>query len=297
MRLMRVTRWQQFWKVDAPSGMIAQVWNGMISFGAAWFALAASETISVVGKDHTLPGVGSYVAQALDNGEGSRVGLAIFVMVTMVISVNSLFWRPITVWAERFRTAEGEFAEQHRSWFLQLLPRVAHLEEPVVQVLAYFPTNLLFPPRSHRPGSQRCQSELGMHLTHGTWCAVVRALQCDRRGQRHPRRSAGGGRQHADDGLAALEEPHSPGDLSPLRNWSNHLIRRCLERLHPAEMVHYGSTTLTAVGIGAYIQQATTEGDFTRKLLGTVLMSIYVVVINRLFWRRLYRYAQKHCAL
>lgn len=61
-------------------------------------------------------------------------------------------------------------------------------------------------------------------------------------------------------------------------------------------MVHYGSTTLTAVGIGAYIQQATTEGDFTRKLLGTVLMSIYVVVINRLFWRRLYRYVQKHCA-
>ncbi|MFF4283418.1 ABC transporter permease subunit [Streptomyces kronopolitis] len=120
---MRVTRWQQFWKVDVPSSMIAQVWNGMISFGAAWFALAASETISVVGRDHTLTGVSPYVAQALDNGEGSRVGLAIFVMVTMVISVNSLFWRPITVWAERFRTAECEFAEQHRSWFLQLLRR------------------------------------------------------------------------------------------------------------------------------------------------------------------------------
>ncbi|CAM5628443.1 ABC transporter permease subunit OS=Streptomyces rimosus subsp. rimosus (strain ATCC / DSM 40260/ JCM 4667 / NRRL 2234) OX=1265868 GN=SRIM_002630 PE=3 SV=1 [Streptomyces rimosus subsp. rimosus] len=111
---MGLTRWQRFWKLDVPSGMIAQVWNGMISFGAAWFALSASETITVNNRDNALPGMGSYVAQALADGEGARVVLAIAVMVAMVVSVNFLFWRPVTAWAERFRTEDCEIAERPR---------------------------------------------------------------------------------------------------------------------------------------------------------------------------------------
>ena len=46
-RLLRLSRWQRFWRVDVPSGMIPLVWNGMMSFGGGWFFLTASEAFSV----------------------------------------------------------------------------------------------------------------------------------------------------------------------------------------------------------------------------------------------------------
>lgn len=59
-----------------------------------------------------------------------------------------------------------------------------------------------------------------------------------------------------------------------------------------AEVVTWGNTTLTATGLGAYIAKYTTAGDFPRIALGIAVMSIYVVTINRAFWRRLYSFAE-----
>jgi len=53
-RILRLTRWQRFWKLDVPSGMIPLVWNGMMSFGGGWFFLAASESIAVLGHHYAL---------------------------------------------------------------------------------------------------------------------------------------------------------------------------------------------------------------------------------------------------
>ena len=63
-RIMRLTKWERFWRLDVPSGMIPLVWNGMMSFGGAWFFLAASESISVLHHTYALPGIGSYAAAA-----------------------------------------------------------------------------------------------------------------------------------------------------------------------------------------------------------------------------------------
>ena len=63
-RMLRLTKWQRFWKLDVPSGMIPLVWNGMMSFGGGWFFLVASEVISVANHTYALPGIGSYVAAA-----------------------------------------------------------------------------------------------------------------------------------------------------------------------------------------------------------------------------------------
>ena len=46
-RNLRLSRWQRFWRIDVPSGMIPLVWNGMMSFGGGWFFLVASEALSV----------------------------------------------------------------------------------------------------------------------------------------------------------------------------------------------------------------------------------------------------------
>jgi NitT/TauT family transport system permease protein len=64
-----------------------------------------------------------------------------------------------------------------------------------------------------------------------------------------------------------------------------------------AEVVSYGTVTLTATGLGAYIAQATSTGDSPRILVGVLVMSLYVVGLNRLFWRRLYALAERRYSL
>ncbi len=122
-RVMRLTKWQRFWQLDVPSGMIPLVWNGMMSFGGAWFFLAASESISVLNHTYALPGIGSYVAAAIKEGSLGKVGIAIGVMILMVVAVNVVFWRPMVAWSERFRAEESAAAERPRSVVLDLLRR------------------------------------------------------------------------------------------------------------------------------------------------------------------------------
>ncbi|MGB6550523.1 MAG: ABC transporter permease subunit, partial [Xanthobacteraceae bacterium] len=60
-----------------------------------------------------------------------------------------------------------------------------------------------------------------------------------------------------------------------------------------AEVASWGHDHLQAFGLGAYIAQQTDAGDFHRIVLGIVVMSLFVVVINRVFWRPLYFYAER----
>lgn len=122
-RNLRLSRWQRFWRVDVPSGMFPLVWNAMMSFGGGWFFLTAAEAISVNNRNYALPGIGSYVASATADSATGKVALAIVVMIVMVIGLNVLFWRPITVWAERFRVEDSESADGPRSLVLDLLRR------------------------------------------------------------------------------------------------------------------------------------------------------------------------------
>ncbi len=122
-RVMRLTRWERFWTLDVPSAAIPLVWNGMMSFGGAWFFLSASEAISVAGHTYALPGVGSYAASALLAGNLAGVGEAIAVMILLVLGTNVLFWRPLVAWSERFRTEQSSGAEAPRSAVLGVLRR------------------------------------------------------------------------------------------------------------------------------------------------------------------------------
>jgi NitT/TauT family transport system permease protein len=64
-----------------------------------------------------------------------------------------------------------------------------------------------------------------------------------------------------------------------------------------AEVATWGSHTLRAHGLGAYIADATQAGNFHRIVLGIATMSFYVVVVNRLFWRPLYWFAERRYRL
>lgn len=62
-------------------------------------------------------------------------------------------------------------------------------------------------------------------------------------------------------------------------------------------MVTYGTTTLTARGLGADIAEASVSGDRARLLAGIVVMAFYVVALNRLLWRPLSRLAERRYTL
>src|SRR6202040_4359379 len=62
----RLSPWMRFWQLEVPFGMPALIWNMMISMWGAWFFVVASESISVGHTTVMLPGVGSYIALAIE---------------------------------------------------------------------------------------------------------------------------------------------------------------------------------------------------------------------------------------
>jgi NitT/TauT family transport system permease protein len=122
-RVLRLTRWQRFWRIEVPNGTIGLVWNGMMSMGGGWFFLVASEAITVVNRQYSLPGIGSYAGAAIADGDLGKVGWAIATMIVLVVGVNVLFWRPLVAWSEKFKNEQSEASEVPRSLVLDLLRR------------------------------------------------------------------------------------------------------------------------------------------------------------------------------
>ena len=123
-RLMGLSRWKRFWSIDVPGGAIGLVWNGMMSFGGSWFFLTASELITVGGRSYTLPGVGSYVGEAVEHGHQlGHVAWGIVTMIIMILVVNFVFWRPLVAYVERFRLEQTEASTKARSIVLNVLRR------------------------------------------------------------------------------------------------------------------------------------------------------------------------------
>ena len=60
-----------------------------------------------------------------------------------------------------------------------------------------------------------------------------------------------------------------------------------------AEYVEFGGQTHKTLGVGAMIASATSAGDYALLLAGTLALVVTVVLINRTFWRRLYRLAEE----
>jgi NitT/TauT family transport system permease protein len=402
-RIMRLTKWQRFWRLDVPGGMIPLVWNGMMSFGGAWFFLAASESISVLNHTYALPGIGSYVAAAIHYGNLGEVGIAIAVMIFMVIVVNVLFWRPMVAWAERFRAEESAAAERPRSVVLDVLrrssvpdlvsrpfrpagrfldritrpfglaehplqrpvgrartgdvffagavsaivlygawkalafvrartglgafgpafvdgaatfgrvvalllvasviwvpvgvwigmnPRVSRLAQPIVQVLASFPANFLFPFATAIFVAIDLSLNIGgifLMALGAQWyilfnvIAGASAIPSDLR-EATQLMGVRGSLRWRRFILPAIFPAYVTGGITAAGGaWNASIV---------AEVVSYGSHHLKALGLGDYIAQAATVGDFPRILIGVAVMSVYVVGLNRLVWRRLYRLAE-----
>src|ERR1700742_1747996 len=98
----RLGGWQIFKILEVPAAMIGLVWNSMMSMAGGWFFLTVNEAVTLGDHDYRLPGIGSYMNEAINKGNHTAQLLAIVAMVIMIVAVDQIFWRPIVVWSQRF---------------------------------------------------------------------------------------------------------------------------------------------------------------------------------------------------
>ncbi|MFN4923515.1 MULTISPECIES: ABC transporter permease [Bradyrhizobium] len=119
--------WQRFWRLDVPFAMPGLIWNAMMSMSGGWFFVVASEAITVGNTTVTLPGVGSYVALAIEKRDLAAIGYAILTMLLVIIAYDQLLFRPIVAWADKFRFEQTASGEVPTSWMLDLFRRTKTL--------------------------------------------------------------------------------------------------------------------------------------------------------------------------
>jgi NitT/TauT family transport system permease protein len=111
-----------FWRLEVPAAAQGLVWNGMLSMAGGWFFLMVNEAFRLGDHDYRLPGIGSYMSVALDQGNVPAMARAVFAMILMIVCVDQLVWRPLVVWVEKFRLDDTAGATE-TSWVLEFLRR------------------------------------------------------------------------------------------------------------------------------------------------------------------------------
>jgi NitT/TauT family transport system permease protein len=119
--------WQRFWRLDVPFAMPGLIWNTMMSMSGGWFFVVASEAITVGNTTVTLPGIGSYVALAIEKQNLPAIGYALLAMLLVIIAYDQLLFRPVVAWADKFRFEQTASASAPASWMLDLFRRTRAL--------------------------------------------------------------------------------------------------------------------------------------------------------------------------
>lgn len=408
--MLRFNWWQRFIRLEVPFAMIGLVWNSMMSFGGGWFFLAASEAITVLGQNIRLPGVGSFMAVAVENGNMPAVGYAIFTMIAMIVLVDQLFWRPIVVWSQKFKIERTDALEAPTSFVYDILqravfvvwlqqycfrpiakavyyafnlsarltdrtasrygcnmllsylavavklmlfvivlysiglqalegcrmittigldklieifilgfytmsrvmiatltgvlwtvplgvwigtnPRLSKFFQPLVQVAASFPANMIYPFVAIFYLQHSVNFELGsipLMMLGTQWYILFNVIA--------------GAMAIPND----LKEAANVYKLSGWQKWRKLILPAIFPNLTTgcitasggawnasivSELVTWKENQLNATGLGNFISQVTTTGDWPGIIAGITVMCAFVVTINRLFWRRLYQLAE-----
>jgi NitT/TauT family transport system permease protein len=409
-RGFRLTGWQKFWQLEAPFAMPGLIWNTMMSMSGGWFFVVASEAITVGDTTITLPGVGSYIAKANDDGNWAAIGAAVLTMAIVILLYDQLLFRPIVAWADKFRVELSAGQEVSTSWVLNLLmrthwvstgfrpisealrsigllpiglprslsaasakqdqqpsrildalwiaivvaiaawatwltiryiatevgwdevvhvivltfytlirvlvlillasliwvpisvwiglrPRWAEAIQPIAQFLAAFPVNLLFGATVSLILAYNLNANIWLSflIIFGTqWYIVFNTI--------------GGAAAFPND----LEEAAKNFHIRGWRWWTQVILPGVAPYYLTgaitasggswnasivAEYVKWKDHTVTASGVGSYIAEATDKGDFPKIVLGVAVMSVFVTLFNRLFWRQLYAYAERRLRL
>jgi NitT/TauT family transport system permease protein len=407
-RHFRQSWWLRFWRLEVPFAAPGLIWNTMMSMSGGWFFVVASEAITVGDVTIKLPGIGSWLALAIEHKDVRAVGLAVAAMGIVILAYDQLVFRPIVAWADKFRFEQTAARDRPKSWVYDLVrrtrlvrvifgafssiaatlalvrrrvsarrrppisrqgssraadavwlavvlaaatyalwfvvayvrtelgiadiltagwlglltltrvvvliavasaiwvpigvwiglrPWAAQRVQPVAQFLAAFPANVLFPIAVAGIVSWRLNPNIWLSplMVLGTqWyilfnvIAGASAFPTDLREAStiYRLRSAQWWRQVI---LPGIFPYYVTGALTASGgSWNASIV---------AEVANWGDIKLKAAGLGAYIAEATEAGDYPRVVLGIGVMSVFVVVVNRLLWRPLYRFAERRFRL
>ncbi|GAB4298238.1 MAG: ABC transporter permease subunit [Oscillatoriaceae cyanobacterium] len=201
------------------------------------------------------------------------LGILTLLRVTVLVVWATLIWTPIGV-------------------AIGFNPKLSRMVQPVIQFLASFPANFIFPfatlffIRAHI--SLNWGSILLMSLG-AQWYILFNSIAGAQTIPTDLREMA------SDIGLKGWklwQKLIIPGIFSAWVTGGVTATGGAWNASIVSEIVSWGQTTLTAAGLGAYIAEATALGDWPRITLGISMMSLFVVGLNRLLWRRLYKLAE-----
>jgi NitT/TauT family transport system permease protein len=401
-----LSAWQRYWRLEVPFAIPGLVWNTMMSMSGGWFFVVASEAVSVGDNTWKLPGIGSYVALALEQRDIRAVCYAIIAMLAVILAYDQLLFRPLVAWSGKFRfeTTAGATAED--PWLLRLMRRTrllsriadsigdaasslgglplglglplrrgeaqpsrlidalwfvavavlvifaltkivrfvsaelnwgdlaqavllglvtlarvvvlmvvasliwvpigvwiglrpiwARRAQPLAQFLAAFPANLLFPPFVLFIVYFRLSPDIWLTplMVLGTqWYILFNVIAGAAVYPGDLREAASNFRV---GGWLWWRKVMIPGILPYYVTGAITASGGSWNAAIVAEVASWGDTKLQAHGLGAYIAAATDHGDMARVVLGVVVMSGFVLLFNRLLWRPLYAYSERHLKL
>jgi NitT/TauT family transport system permease protein len=396
--------WMRFWRLEVPFSMPALIWNMMMSMSGGWFFVVAAEAIVVGNTTVTLPGVGSYIALAVQQRNVGAIGYAIAAMFVVILIYDQLLFRPLIASADWFRLEQESGLTPSRTWALTMMrrsrilavfaklfaailkagaatgrpavtaaragpasesnsrwgdvlwytligltavaavwktasfvlsgvppgeighvvllgfitllrvvvliaiasvvwvpigiiiglrPKVARIAQPVAQFLAAFPAILFFPVVVSGIVLLKLNPNIWLSplMILGTqWYILFNvivgasALPADLRYVGQNLR-VGGWLWWRRVGLPAVFPFYLTGAITASGGSWNASIA--------AEVAVWGHEKLVATGLGSYIATATEAADYRRMALATIMMSLFVVLINRFFWRPLYTRAER----
>ena len=400
-RMLRLSAWQRFCRLDVPFALPGLVWNMMMSMSGGWFFVVAAESISVGERHIALPGIGSYVARAIALRRLDAIGWAIAAMLIVILVYDQLLFRPLVHWSERFRFEQTAGREGAEPWLTHLLrrarilpvllaplvrfgdwlpslrlarrhgdpvparaparlvdalwgatlaalagvalvgtvrylarelgmadvfialglgfatllrvvvlialasavwvpigvavgqrPRLAAAVQPLAQFLAAFPANLLFPPAVFLIVNFRLDPDVWLSplMILGTqWYVLFNVIAGASAFPTDLREAAATFRLR---GWTRWRAAILPGIFPYFVTGALTATGGCWNASIVGEAVAWGDSRLEAHGLGAYIANATAAGDYPRIVLGIAVMSAFVVLFNRLVWRRLYAFAE-----
>jgi NitT/TauT family transport system permease protein len=177
----RFGRWQSFKWLELPYATVGLVWNSMMSLAGGWLFLMITESFRLGERDFRLPGVGSYMSVAVEQGRTDAMLWAVAAMALMILALDQLLMRPVVVWSQRFRLEEGGQQPAASSWFLTWLRR-SHVVALVGGWLAWrrkqeSPTRLDHEETSGPDSSDtRHASTFGVWLSRALLLALLAAL-------------------------------------------------------------------------------------------------------------------------
>ncbi|HEX3664306.1 MAG TPA: ABC transporter permease subunit [Rhizomicrobium sp.] len=402
-RVFGLSAWARFWRIETPFAMPSLVWNMMMSMSGSWFFVVWSEAITVGHTTITLPGIGSYIALAIERRQLGAIFWAVAAMLVVILIYDQLLFRPLVTWSDRFRFEQEQNEEPPQSWVLTMFrrsqlidavaapfkqalrwsyrlapppqmlppasrksawarvsdifwyglltlillyaswrviafvsagvswsdvlqasllglatmvrvfvlialasviwtpigiyvglrPKLSRLVQPIAQFLAAFPANILFPFAVSAIVTFRLNPDIWLSplMVLGTQWYILFNVIAGATGLPSELRDAGANFQvrgwlwWRKIGLPGVFPFYVTGAITASGGSWNAAIA--------AEWVNWGSHTLQAHGLGAYIKDATDAGDFHRIVLGIAVMSAFVALANRIFWRPLYWYAER----